>query len=121
LNRVANDAGSGLFKKQGFQGALREGGSSAKVSPHLITAVLRSLWLHSVLGALRKIPIIAERLHRDLLVQIVVALCTLGFSQPHVSELPLVWCVGHADFCNIIRCAQHCFVLLEKGPRQRRW
>ncbi|KAG0584682.1 hypothetical protein KC19_3G227700 [Ceratodon purpureus] len=30
VNCVANDAGAGIFKKQGFKGALREGGSSAK-------------------------------------------------------------------------------------------
>ncbi len=29
---VVHDAGSGLIKKQGFKGALREGGTSAKVA-----------------------------------------------------------------------------------------
>jgi len=35
----ANGAGSGLFKKQGFKGALKEGGSSAKVELIIVNIV----------------------------------------------------------------------------------
>ncbi len=42
---VVYDAGSGLIKKQGFKGALREGGTSAKVATIKNPKIVRMCFL----------------------------------------------------------------------------